>query len=173
MSNAFNIFKSRLAIRIISAVAVVLWMGVIFAFSAQNSTDSGHTSDALEEVVIKVTTDDIDSKPQNEQNIIRTTVFEVVRTSAHFICFAVLGALTLIALLTYRMKFCVKVIISTAFSVLYAVSDEIHQRFVPGRTFEWSDIGFDTLGVACGVAVVCLIAYIVSLKRKSRTEKEV
>jgi VanZ family protein len=39
---------------------------------------------------------------------------------------------------------------------LFAMSDEIHQTFVPGRTFRLSDIDMDLLGVAIGIIVVFL-----------------
>lgn len=32
------------------------------------------------------------------------------------------------------------------FTILYAVFDEIHQSFIPGRTSLISDVGYDTLG---------------------------
>lgn len=34
---------------------------------------------------------------------------------------------------------------------LYALSDEFHQSFVPGRNVELSDLAFDILGVALGL----------------------
>ncbi|MCG3120533.1 MAG: hypothetical protein ALAOOOJD_03277 [bacterium] len=37
--------------------------------------------------------------------------------------------------------------------VLYAVSDEIHQYFVPGRTMDWTDALADTLGVIIGSGI--------------------
>ncbi|MBO7376468.1 MAG: VanZ family protein, partial [Clostridia bacterium] len=40
--------------------------------------------------------------------------------------------------------------------VLFAVSDEIHQIFVPGRAFEISDIVTDSAGVLIG----CLLIFI-------------
>lgn len=172
MSSALRFLKTQRTIRIITAAAVVLWMGVIFMLSAQDHVASNKISGVIEDAVIDVTNDDLESKTPYEQRIVRESVYSFVRTSAHFLCFAVLGALSLTALLTYRINQLFKVIISLAFSVLYAVSDEVHQIFVPGRSFEAVDIGFDALGVACGVAVVCSIAYIVSLKRKSRMEKD-
>ena len=45
----------------------------------------------------------------------------------------------------------------TAFSlilaglVLFAVSDEIHQSFVPGRTASFMDIGLDLVGIVFGL----------------------
>jgi VanZ family protein len=35
-------------------------------------------------------------------------------------------------------------------SFVYALSDELHQRFVPGRSSDWKDIVFDWLGVLAG-----------------------
>jgi VanZ family protein len=36
-------------------------------------------------------------------------------------------------------------------SMLFALSDEIHQLFVPGRAFQGVDLLIDLLGVLCGV----------------------
>ena len=41
----------------------------------------------------------------------------------------------------------------------YAVSDEIHQMFVPGRSCEIRDILIDSAGVACGV-LICRVLLI-------------
>ena len=38
-----------------------------------------------------------------------------------------------------------------AAGMVYGVSDEIHQIFVPERMFDYSDMGADCLGVAVGV----------------------
>ena len=45
--------------------------------------------------------------------------------------------------------------ISLAFTTLYAVSDEFHQSFVPGRTGCWRDVLVDGLGAVIGLAVYC------------------
>jgi VanZ family protein len=38
-------------------------------------------------------------------------------------------------------------------TVLYAMSDELHQRFVAGRDGQWFDVGVDTLGAMIGLAL--------------------
>ena len=43
-----------------------------------------------------------------------------------------------------------------AISFLYAVSDEIHQSYVPGRFSDPWDVAVDTLGIAAGVAAAHL-----------------
>lgn len=39
-------------------------------------------------------------------------------------------------------------------AVLYGVADELHQRFVPGRSADWRDLIADAIGAAIGVALV-------------------
>lgn len=69
----------------------------------------------------------------------------LLRKLAHAGEYAVLGALLLRA--TGRAG------LAVALGALYAVSDEIHQTFVPGRAGSPVDVGIDTLGIVCGVAV--------------------
>ena len=42
---------------------------------------------------------------------------------------------------------------------LYAMTDEIHQSFVPGRSCELRDMGIDSCGVLAGVLVVSLVIW--------------
>jgi VanZ family protein len=67
-------------------------------------------------------------------------------------------------------------------SMLFALSDEIHQLFVPGRAFQVVDLLIDLLGVLCGVYLYRRLkiepqrhegAKILKLKeRKERNEKK-
>ena len=41
--------------------------------------------------------------------------------------------------------------------ILYAISDEIHQLFVPGRSGQVSDVLLDTLGAFTGIMIYKLI----------------
>ncbi len=67
----------------------------------------------------------------------------VLRKLAHAGEFAVLGAL--LARATDRA------VVAFALGALYAVSDELHQVFVPGRLGSPLDVAIDTVGVAVGV----------------------
>lgn len=68
-----------------------------------------------------------------------------LKKSAHMFEYAVLFYLLIRA----------KLPVSTAFliAILYAISDEIHQRFVPGRTSKLTDVGFDTMGMLTAYAL--------------------
>jgi VanZ family protein len=73
----------------------------------------------------------------------------VLRKIAHAAEYAILGALLLRA--TGRVW------LALALGVAYAVSDEIHQTFVPGRAGKPLDVAIDAIGVACGVALWSLL----------------
>ncbi|MFN8620685.1 MAG: VanZ family protein [Chloroflexota bacterium] len=45
-------------------------------------------------------------------------------------------------------------VIAAAATILYGVSDEIHQLFVPDRTGQAIDVGYDTIGAAIGLTIV-------------------
>ncbi len=67
----------------------------------------------------------------------------VLRKLAHAAEFAVLGGLLLRALRDERA--------ALAAGIAYAVSDELHQHFVPGRVGSPLDVLIDSVGVAVGV----------------------
>ncbi|MGH3134716.1 MAG: VanZ family protein [Gaiellaceae bacterium] len=69
----------------------------------------------------------------------------VLRKMAHVAEFALLGALL--------VRASGKAGLALGLGVLYAVSDEIHQSFVPGRMGSAVDVAIDTLGVVCGVVL--------------------
>jgi len=73
----------------------------------------------------------------------------------HFFAYAVLGALFLRAYTTLRIRNSLKllIILSVLSSSLYGISDEIHQHFVPSRSFEYYDILADVLGSLFGVFI--------------------
>ena len=70
---------------------------------------------------------------------------EVLRKLAHATEYAVLGGLLVRALGRPLPAF--------ALGLAYAVSDELHQHFVPGRTGDPKDVAIDALGVVAGIAL--------------------
>ena len=70
----------------------------------------------------------------------------ILRKIAHAVEYAVLGALLFRALGNELAAF--------AGGVAYAISDEIHQHFVPGRHGAPFDVLIDAIGVAAGVLLL-------------------
>ena len=71
----------------------------------------------------------------------------------------------------HKGQFLIRIfIIPLIFGVLYAASDEIHQRFVPGRSCELRDVLIDTCGVLLGVTINMLCVRFG--KKKDKTNKQ-
>ncbi|PHS31770.1 MAG: hypothetical protein COA82_09845 [Alkaliphilus sp.] len=56
------------------------------------------------------------------------------------------------------------VLVTFVFCVLYAISDETHQIFVPGRSAQISDVLIDSVGAIVGILMYLVLARI-KLKR--------
>lgn len=88
---------------------------------------------------------------------------------AHFITYAVLASLTAHAL-TSGIWGAVKwrhACLATGFAVLYGLTDELHQVFVPGRHPSWSDLAADAAGALIGVGLLWACAIIAATRRRS------
>ncbi|MBD0381202.1 VanZ family protein [Paenibacillus sedimenti] len=81
-----------------------------------------------------------------------------IRKAGHVSEFAILALLWSLALLSKRVNVIMALLTSSLISVLYAVTDEWHQTFVPGRTGHAIDIAVDAVGVALAVLfiLICL-----------------
>jgi VanZ family protein len=53
-------------------------------------------------------------------------------------------------------------------ATLYGLTDEFHQRFVPGRTPAWDDVAADFAGALAGAAFVGIL-YIINKLWRTRT----
>lgn len=90
--------------------------------------------------------------PAGQSNAVSKPVAKTVglsnsemREIAHFICFACLSG-SLFGLLNTFKKIRFPKVWAFLATVLYAVTDEIHQFFVPGRSCELRDVLIDSSG---------------------------
>lgn len=67
----------------------------------------------------------------------------------HLTEYIVLGFLTVWAVIPGRSSRAIAML-ALAICMLYALSDEFHQIFVPGRAFQLVDLGLDLLGSSLG-----------------------
>jgi VanZ family protein len=79
----------------------------------------------------------------------------VLRKIAHMVEFGVLAALVVRALTKTAVNWTAPRVLafSAGAAFLYAVSDEVHQYFVPGRTASFGDVLID----GCGIMLAILI----------------
>lgn len=69
-----------------------------------------------------------------------------VKKSAHMVEYGILSLLLYRALINSGVKKKWSLVIPIVFSLLYGISDEFHQSFVPGREPKVRDVVFDTIG---------------------------
>lgn len=95
----------------------------------------------------------------------------VIRKVAHFSVYMLLGFLTMCTCETFKWQKVYKFDFSTMFAFVFACSDELHQRLVPGRSGEFADVCLDTVGAMLGVLIVLAIALIcVQIKKKKASK---
>lgn len=133
-------------------ILAIIWMGVIFMFSAQVSDESKSSSNKVTSAVVNTV---ISIKKENiseekRQKIIEDKTF-IVRKSAHFTEYFILGLILILYLQTKEKLAPKYIILAIIFCVLYATSDEIHQLFVDGRSCKIMDILIDTCGSSLAI----------------------
>ena len=152
-------------IRAILLALIISVMVIIFALSAQDGNDSGGTSGGLTEFLLAIF--GVDAGSLDEAEFTKIEAF--VRSAAHFSEYAILAFLSALLLATYEIKRIFMLLFAVAFSSFYAITDEIHQIFVPGRAAEISDWLVDTSGALTGAAVAILILLIIAAAKKKST----
>lgn len=129
--------------KIIRYTPSVIWMGIIFYLSHQPGNESASTSNQVLEVIFNVL-------PLSTEN--EVFLHTVIRKLAHFSAYALLSILIYIA---YRGK--KATLFTFVICLIFAISDEIHQLFIPGRSGEVRDVLIDMSGVVFSLMIIYLI----------------
>ena len=170
----------RTAFRILLLLTLV-WMGVIFWFSSRNAAESSSLSRGLLRGILSVIVPHWEQRSAAEQLQIIRAVHTLFRKLGHFSEFTVLG---LLLAMTLRLFFrpdqirrqshprLTGIALPALLALLYACSDEIHQRFVAGRSCELRDVCIDLAGAFCGILCCMLLLRIRKKHRLRRIRHE-
>ena len=150
--------------KILSWTAVILWMALIFYLSHQPAADSNELSTGITEVIIQT----IEKVAPNMELDIRS-LNHIVRKNAHFFAYLVLGVLVINALRVNGVKGYRSIALALGICILYAISDEVHQLFIPGRSCEVRDVIIDAAGASVGIVVYLVVGKVVG-RRKNVSE---
>jgi len=131
----------------ISVIIVIGWMALIFYLSSQPAAESNELSNQVTEVIVE-TIEKAAPKIASSWDLKELNHF--IRKNAHFFSYFVLGVLVMNAL---YQKENLKVVLSLMISILYSISDEIHQTFVPGRGGNIIDVVIDSTGSLIGIGL--------------------
>lgn len=120
---------------------LISWMIVIFFLSNEVAGTSSGRSDAIADILAN----------SLNINLPQEVLTFLTRKAAHIIAYFILGILAFNVIQTYKLSTKGTLVLSIAFALLYAVSDEVHQLFVPGRSGEIRDVIIDTTAATVGV----------------------
>lgn len=140
-------------------IITVVWMAVIFCFSAQPADVSTDTSLHVGMAIGKMSVPDFSKLPKEKQMDYAEKIEFPVRKMAHATEYAILGCLLTNLCLTFPMR--KAYMWSWLMGSAYAATDEFHQLFVPGRSGQITDVMIDSVGCLAGCLLIYLILCIV------------
>jgi VanZ family protein len=151
--------------RIIFWLVALLVAAVIFLLSAQQASESKALSGQTIRIVASVLVPDFNELPAAQQAKIVAAWQGIARKTAHAFAYFILGSVCLLALLQHPLPMKKRLALALGISVVYAITDEVHQLFVDGRAFQFSDIGIDAAGASVGILLVLGVYYCWRLNR--------
>ena len=156
--------------RIIFSILIILNCLTIFYFSNQIADNSSKQSSTIVEIISNIIPC-IKNMEEEQKTILKEEILTpIVRKSAYFSIYAMLGLLTTNFMLTIEnKKMSKRAIFALIFCMLYAITDEFHQKFIPGRSAELRDVLIDTSGAMLGILLTIAVTL---LTRKIKNRKE-
>ena len=144
-------------------LAPVFWMAVIFTLSHQPAAVSSGQSGVI-----------VGHLQQAMPGVSTTILTFLVRKSAHIIAYFILGILMYRALRINIRRWRTRTVASFALlsCSLYAVTDEIHQLFVPGRSGELRDVMIDSIAALVGVGLCVWLMRRWALRKSTVTNSQ-
>lgn len=160
MNKSIKFKKNLIFKRVLFLILLAIAFYAIYNFSSQNGEISGSLSLKVTKFIVKIV-----SKVKNMDEVVKLHYIEklhpIIRKLAHFSVYTVVGFSIMGFMCTFDIKNIFKVIISFGVGVTYAISDEIHQYFIPGRSARVFDVCIDSLGVLTGIFIlITLIVFV-------------
>lgn len=160
-------------LRNLAGVLAIMWMCIIFAFSAQTKEESGAVSQSFTYQLVSNTRTffNLDLSDARVKEI-ADAIEGFVRKAAHMTEFGILSVLIFIWIGQWEMSLLRHGLTASGAAAVYAASDEIHQLFVPGRAGRFSDVCIDSAGAVLGVVVFVVIVKLVTTIRSLKKKRE-
>ena len=142
-------------LRIILILLLLCTFFIIFGFSSQDGETSGGLSRNITNKILQLSSK-YNNLEQEEKDQVSDRTEKIIRKIAHFSIYTLVGLLLMGLLSTYKIKENWRIMLSVFLGMIYAISDEIHQGFTPGRLPRIADVYIDTLGVILGILLILL-----------------
>lgn len=156
--------------KILLLILVLIGCITIFCFSEFSAGESTKQSRGVTYNILKV----LNRNKLSEKELTKFTkkVNPVIRKIAHFSIYMILAIFTYMFIeelniksKSEKEKLRKNIIYTCIFCIIYAIFDEIHQIYVPGRTGKAIDVIIDTLGSCMGITLL-LVNNIIKRKGK-------
>lgn len=153
--------ENKKKIKYIKCIIAIICCIIIFSFSAVPATASTKQSKGLTYNVIKL----LNGNKLTEKELAKLTkiVNPVIRKIAHFSIYMILAIFTYMFIEELNIKsksekerLRKNILYTCIFCLIYAIFDEIHQIYVPGRTGKVIDVIIDTLGACTGITIILI-----------------
>ena len=147
-------------------IITILWMGIIFYFSSQPAYVSRQESGDILAWMDKIEENEV----QDTDNARVSKLQYNIRKFAHFIMYSGLGFLITISIVLIKYKSFASYVLAWLATAVYAVLDEFHQSFVPGRGATLVDIKIDCVSAFVGVVMAVIVIEMFKLIKKRRKQ---
>ncbi len=163
MSNSKKLYVQRYVFLFLALVVMLF----IFWHSSKDAASSTSESKNFTKTLFGYLIGDFSELSQEEQYNLVVEAQHFIRKSAHFCIYAALGFFVMGTVNTYTLTKKFKFLIAESVCFIYAISDEIHQIFIPGRAGRVTDVLIDSVGGLFGIIAMVVVLFVYSkLKKK-------
>ena len=159
MNKQIKFRKNLILKRIFFLIMLLIAFYIIFNFSAQNGIESGNLSKKVTTFIVEMF-----SKVKNMDVNLKLHYIEklhpIIRKLAHFSIYTV-GFSVMGFMCTFDIKNRFKLVVSILIGITYAITDEFHQSFTPGRGPSVRDVCIDSAGVLTGIFIMIFIILLI------------
>ena len=142
----------------IYAVVSVILMILIFSFSSQNGNSSGELSSSLSKLIYSAINFLLNCLNLDVTNISALMFHTFIRKLAHFSVYFALGFSFYGFFNSLNKTKVFSIYFALVSSLFYAITDELHQSFIPDRGPSVIDVCIDFSGSIFGV-LLCITIY--------------
>ena len=158
-------------VRTILFILLVWTFSIIFGFSNQNGEQSGGLSKKVTEIIL-VRSDKYNNLEESKKETVFHRTEKIIRKLAHFSIYTLVGFLLMALVSTFNnLQMRRKLGVSLIIGILYAIADEVHQSFIPGRSPLITDVFIDSLGIILGILIIILIMEIYKRMDRNMSQK--
>lgn len=116
-------------VRILFIILTLMWMIATYCFSNQPADTSKNTSSSVTQKIVDIL---YGNKLSKEEIKVKAEELDpLIRKLAHYTLYTLGGILISVAVVTYDLTTKKKIFITQGIGSIYAITDEIHQYFVP------------------------------------------